>query len=72
MEKKVHILLPCRACGGRAYVPTNEVMTSPRDGHLYIKHRPCYTCQGSGMEERWVSFREFAKMLAEVTLVQES
>jgi DnaJ-class molecular chaperone len=71
MENKVHILLPCRACGGQAYVPTNEVMTAP-DGHRYIRHRPCTTCQGSGMEERWVSFQEFAKMLAQVTVDQDA
>ena len=25
---KVQILTTCRACGGKAYLPTNEVMTS--------------------------------------------
>ena len=61
---KVQILTTCRVCDGQAYIPTNEVMTA-RDGHSYIRHRACYTCQGSGKEARWIDLREFAKLLAE-------
>ncbi len=44
---KVQILTTCRACGGQAYLPTNEVMASA-DGRTYIRHVPCTACEGSG------------------------
>ena len=50
---KVQILTTCRACGGQAYLPTNEEM-STADGRTYIRHIPCVACAGSGRETRWI------------------
>ena len=61
---KVQILTTCRACGGKAYLPTNEVMTSA-DGHTYIRHVPCSACAGSGRETRWIDIRDFVDLLIE-------
>ena len=58
---KIQILTTCRACGGKAYLPTNEEMSI--SGRTYIRHRPCYTCQGSGKEARWIDVQDFAQML---------
>ena len=58
---KVQVLTTCRACGGKAYLPTDEEMGVA--GHKYFRHLPCTACQGSGKEARWIDLQDFAKML---------
>ena len=58
---KVHILDRCRYCNGEAYLPVGE--ESDSTGGVYIRYRPCPMCEGSGLQERWVSLREFADLL---------
>jgi hypothetical protein len=64
---KVQILTTCRACGGQAYLPTNEVMTSA-DGREYIRHIPCVACEGSGRETRWIDLHDFVRMLNAIAM----
>lgn len=58
---KVHILSTCSNCKGEAYLPINEAEDS--QGRKYIRHTPCPTCEGSGIEPIWVGLEDFAKLL---------
>jgi hypothetical protein len=58
---KVQILTICQACSGRAYVPVGE--ETSYTGMKYIRHRPCFACQGSGKQTRWIDVQEFAMLL---------
>jgi hypothetical protein len=58
---KIQILSTCRACGGKAYLPTNEEMGVA--GHKYFRHLPCTACHGSGKEARWIDLPDFVKLL---------
>ena len=65
---KVQILTTCRACGGQAYLPTNEVMsTAQMDGHTSAIFR-CTACAGSGRETRWIDLRDFVRMLNAIAM----
>ncbi len=64
---KVQILTTCRACGGQAYLPTNEEM-STADGRTYIRHIPCVACAGSGRETRWINLLDFVRMLNAIAM----
>jgi len=59
--EKIPILTTCQACSGQAYVPVGEEV-SPT-GTKYIRHRPCFGCQGSGNQIRWVTLADFIQML---------
>jgi len=59
--EKIQILITCQACNGLAYVPVGEEV-SPT-GTKYIRHRPCFACQGSGMQTRWMILADLARML---------
>ena len=61
---KIKILTTCRACGGKAYIPMDEEMST--SGRTYVRHRPCYTCQGSGKEARWIDVQDFAQILKSI------
>lgn len=58
---KVQILTICQACSGRAYVPVGE--ETSYTGMKYIRHRPCFACQGSGKQTHWIEVQEFAMLL---------
>jgi hypothetical protein len=59
--EKIQILINCQACNGHAYVPVGEEV-SPT-GAKYIRHRPCFACQGSGKQTHWIDIQEFAMLL---------
>jgi len=59
--EKIQILTICQACSGRAYVPVGEETSCT--GTKYIRHRPCFACQGSGKQTRWIDGQEFAMLL---------
>jgi len=59
--EKIQILTTCQACNGRAYVPVGDEV-SP-SGARYICHRPCFACQGSGKQTRWMDVQEFTMLL---------
>lgn len=61
MNTKVRILIRCEACFGEAYMPAGEDVS--HTGEQYTRYEPCTTCQGSGMQEKWVTLHEFANML---------
>ena len=67
---KIQILTTCRACGGKAYLPTDEEMGVA--GHKYFRHLPCTTCQGSGKEARWIDVQDFARMLIAIAVEEKS
>ncbi len=59
--EKIPIFTVCQACSGRAYVPVGEEVSLI--GAMYIPHRPCFACQGSGKQTHWIDFQEFAMLL---------
>jgi len=59
--EKIQILTTCQACSGQAYVPVGEEVS--HTGAKYIRHRPCFACQGSGKQTRWIDVQEFAMLL---------
>jgi len=59
--EKIQILTTCQACSGRAYVPVGEETSCT--GAKYIRHRPCFACQGSGKQTHWIDVKEFAMLL---------
>ena len=67
---KVQILTTCRACGGKAYLPTTEELSTA--GRTYFRHLPCTTCQGSGKETRWIDIQDFAYMLTAIAVEKEN
>jgi len=68
--EKIQILTTCQACSGRAYVPVGEEV-SPT-GTMYIRHRPCFACQGSGKQTRWIDVQEFANLLHAIVSEEQS
>jgi hypothetical protein len=67
---KVQILTTCQACSGQAHVPIGEE-TSPT-GVLYIRHRPCFACQGSGKQTLWIEVQEFAMLWRAIAAGKQS
>ena len=67
---QVPILTTCQACSGQAYVPVGEEV-SPT-GVKYIRHRPCFACQGSGKQTLWIEFQEFAMLLRAISAEEQS
>lgn len=58
---KVHILVTCSHCNGKAYLPVSEA--DDGQGHKYIRHSPCPVCEGSSSEPKWVDVQDFVKLL---------
>jgi hypothetical protein len=66
---KVQILTTCQACNGHAYIPVGKEV-SPT-GAKYIRHRPCFVCEGSGMQTRWMILADLARMLHAVNAKEQ-
>jgi len=58
---KVHILTQCERCNGKAYLPAGEA--EDYKGEKYMRYQPCPYCEGSGNQERWITFAEFINLL---------
>jgi DnaJ-class molecular chaperone len=68
--EKIQILTTCQACSGQAYLPVGKEV-SPT-GVKYIRHRPCFACQGSGKQTRWIDVQEFAMLLHAIAAEERS
>jgi hypothetical protein len=66
---KVQILTICQACSGRAYVPVGEETSCT--GTKYIRHRPCFACQGSGKQVRWITLTDLVQMLLAIAAEEQ-
>jgi DnaJ-class molecular chaperone len=66
---KVHILVPCSHCNGEAYLPVSEAEDC--QAHVYVRHRPCPVCEGSGSEPKWIALDDFAKQLQQAICPHE-
>jgi hypothetical protein len=66
---KIQILTTCQACSGQAYVPVGEDI-SPT-GVKYIRHRPCFACQGSGKQTHWIDVQGFAMLLQAIAAEEQ-
>jgi hypothetical protein len=66
---KVQISTTCQACSGQAYVPVGEEV-SPT-GVKYIRHRPCFACQGSGKQTHWIDVQEFAMLMQAIAAEEQ-
>jgi len=66
---KVQILTICQACSGHAYVPVGE--ETSYTGMKYIRHRPCFACQGSGKQTHWIEIQEFAMLLRAIAAEEQ-
>jgi RecJ-like exonuclease len=58
---KIQVIAPCSHCNGKAYLPMGEVEDS--QGHKYIQHIPCPTCEGSGNKPMWIDLQELVKLM---------
>jgi len=58
---KVQILTRCEHCEGQAYLPDCEDISAT--GEKYTRYRPCFHCNGSGKQTKWISLGEFADLL---------
>lgn len=61
MIEKIHVLLKCEHCHGKAYFFVNEA--EDYQGRKYGRYKPCPRCQGSGMVAKWVTLAEFQQLL---------
>ena len=61
MIEKIHVLLKCEHCQGKAYLPEGEA--EDYMGRKYIRYKPCPRCEGSGMAPKWVTLAEFRQLL---------
>ena len=61
---KVHILNTCPECKGQAYLPVGEA--EDYKGEKYLRHIPCFRCDGSGQAPQWVVLQEFITLLQQV------
>ena len=68
--EKIQILTTCQACCGRAYVPVGEETSCT--GTKFVRHRPCFACQGSGKQTRWIDVQEFANLLHAIVSEEQS
>ena len=68
MIVKVQILTRCEYCEGEAYLPAGEAESNT--GEIYMRYEPCSVCQGSAKQTKWVSLREFAKLLDRATSME--
>ena len=67
---KVQIMTTCQACCGKAYVPVGDEVSPTRV--KYIRHRPCFACQGSGKQTHWIEVQEFAMLLHAIAAEMQS
>jgi DnaJ-class molecular chaperone len=68
--EKIQILITCQSCNGHAYVPVGEEISTT--GVKYIRHRPCFACQGSGKQIRWIEVQEFEMLLHAIAAEKQS
>ena len=68
--EKIQILTTCQAYSGQAYVPVGEEVS--HTGAKYIRHRPCFACQGSGKQIRWIEVQEFEMLLHAIAAEKQS
>ena len=61
---KVRVLYTCPECKGQAYLPVGEAEDSR--GEKYIRHLPCFRCDGSGQAPQWVALQVFITLLQQV------
>jgi hypothetical protein len=61
---RIQILTTCRACSGRARLPSLESF-DPREG-IRIRQTPCSACDGTGREVRWIDLGELIDLLRAV------
>jgi len=66
---KIQIRINCLSCNGQAYVPVGEEVSST--GVKYIRHRPCFVCQGSGKQTHWIDLVEFRRMLTTIAAEEQ-
>jgi DnaJ-class molecular chaperone len=66
---KIQILITCQACNGRAYVPVGEEISCT--GTKFVRHRPCFACQGSGKQTRWLDIQEFTNLLRAIAAEEQ-
>ena len=66
MTDEIQLRTTCRACGGKALLRTNEVLSI--SGWKFFRHVPCAACEGSGKETRWIEIRDFARLLEAIAV----
>ena len=70
MIEKIHVLLKCEHCQGKAYIPEGEA--EDYLGRKYVRYKPCPRCKGSGMAAKWVSLVELRLLLELIESTKES
>jgi hypothetical protein len=66
---KIRILSTCPHCHGEAYLEVREA--EDLDGNSYIRGRPCFMCEGSGVTPEWVSLPDFTMLLQQAQCPHE-
>jgi hypothetical protein len=69
MIEKIHVLLKCEHCQGKAYLPEGEA--EDYRGRKYIRYKPCPICEGSGMAAKWITLSELSQLLKKVECAHE-
>ena len=69
MISKIHVLLKCEHCQGKAYLPKGEA--EDYMGRKYIRYNPCPRCKGTGMSAKWVTLVELRQLLEQSESLQE-
>lgn len=69
MVVKIHLLLKCEHCQGKAYLPEGEA--EDYLGRKYVRYKPCAYCQGSGLAAKWVALAEVRQLLEQSESPQE-
>jgi len=69
MIEKIHVLLKCEHCQGKAYLPEGEA--EDYLGRKYIRYKPCPRCKGTGVSAKWVTLVELRQLLEQDERTQE-
>ena len=69
MIEKIHVLLKCEHCQGKAYLPEGE--SEDYKGRKYMRYKACPICNGSGVSAKWVALAEFRQLLEQSESLQE-
>jgi len=64
---KIKIKTECQFCDGQAYLPQGEAESCT--GELYIKHRKCGYCDGTGLMTKWISMIEFINRMDQTNVM---
>jgi hypothetical protein len=65
---KVKIIKDCKCCNGSAYIPLKE--TKDSKGEFYTQYTPCKHCEGSGVQENYISIAELVRLIETVDLFE--